>query len=940
MNKTKTSLLSALVLFATTVFGQYELIEKVAPQPGKPIIAYEKYKLLSNDLTLIIHEDHSDPVVHVQVAYHVGSARETNRISGFAHFFEHMMFQGSKNVADEEHFKFISKAGGNCNAFTAFDETVYHNNAPSNFTETLLWMEADRMATCLDGFTQAKFESQRNAVKNEKKQSYDNQPYGMLSEVLFKSMFANNTYEWTPIGFTDDLDIASYEDLRKFFLRWYKPNNATLVVSGDVNPEEVKAWVAKYYGSIKKGKPVRKAKMAAPILAYDQYIEIPDNIYLPLTLLAWPTVPEYHKDEQALSLLGYILAGNNSSPLYQKLVKTEDAVQVSASHSSLELAGFMEIDAVAAYGGLTTKEVETKIREVLADFDKNGVSLDELNKAKTVFKTNEINALDAVSAKSFKLSHWNMMLNKSYNLNDEIAGIDAVTVEDIMRVFRTYIKDKKCIVINVVPQAKQDEDTEKSKSVNPHGGEAKVPDPQYDGLTYEPPVDDFDRSQKPASKPVNSVKLPEYYQASFDNGLKIIGTQSTESPKIIISLNMEGGQMLETGKYPTGTASLTASLMDEGTVALTSEQFRNELDKLGSNIRFGSSATGTSVYVSCLKENLDATLKLLEGVLMTPRFDAADFKRIKKQTLEGLQSNKKDPSYMADVAYNKIIFKGTLIEEPSDGTFKSVSKIKIEDVKDYYNKFYSPNVASIVISGDISKEDALSRLEFLKKWTPKGVVIPSIGTMPKYDKVQIYLIDKPYAPQSVLTVAQDHIPYDYNGDFFKTNVMYFPLGGNFNSRLTMNIREEHGFAYSPQSAFTGNKYFGSYFWQADVRTNATDSAIREVMKEIVKYHKDGITDEELKFTKSSLLLADALRYESPNQKAAFLNRIISYNLPSTYVSEQMKIIDGMTTQDVNAIAQKMLHPTGMTIIVVGHAYKIRDSLNKLGYGKVKEMTID
>jgi zinc protease len=202
------------------------------------------------------------------------------------------------------------------------------------------------------------------------------------------------------------------------------------------------------------------------------------------------------------------------------------------------------------------------------------------------------------------------------------------------------------------------------------------------------------------------------------------------------------------------------------------------------------------------------------------------------------------------------------------------------------------------------------------------------------------LIDKPYAPQSVLTVAQDHIPYDYNGDFFKTNVMYFPLGGNFNSRLTMNIREEHGFAYSPQSAFTGNKYFGSYFWQADVRTNATDSAIREVMKEIVKYHKDGITDEELKFTKSSLLLADALRYESPNQKAAFLNRIISYNLPSTYVSEQMKIIDGMTTQDVNAIAQKMLHPTGMTIIVVGHAYKIRDSLNKLGYGKVKEMTID
>ncbi|MCB9252578.1 MAG: insulinase family protein, partial [Flavobacteriales bacterium] len=935
------------LLFVTCfgyTYAQYELIDKVEPQPGKAIISYEKYKLLSNDLTLIIHEDHSDPIVHVEVAYHVGSARESVRNSGFAHFFEHMMFQGSKNVADEEHFKMISTAGGTNNAFTAFDKTVYINTAPSNFTESLLWLEADRMATLLDGFTQAKFESQRNAVKNEKKQSYDNQPYGMLSEVLFKTMFANQTYEWTPIGYTDDLDIATYEDLRAFFLRWYKPNNATVVVSGDVNPENVKLWVNRYFGTIKKGDPVRNARPFKPILSYDQYVEIPDNIYLPLTLMAWPTVPEFHKDEKALEVLAYVLAGNNSSPFYKKFVETEDAVQASASNSSLELSGFIEIDVVAAYGGLTTKEVEARIREVLNEFESKGVSAEEVNKAKVVFKTRAINVMDGVQSKALELSHWHMMLDKKYNLNDQIAAIESVTPEDVMNVYRKYIKDKNCIIINVVPEQKQaeegDEENKPGKSVNPHANEKKVVDPQYTGLVYEAPVDDFDRSVKPKPQKVSEVKLPEYYQTTFDNGLKVIGTETNESPKVIVYFTIQGGQLLEGNKYPTGTASITAEMMTEGTETLTSEEFQNKLDNLGSTIRFSSGDISTTCYVSTLRKNLDETLRLVEDALFHPRFDAKDFKRIKKQTLEGIQSNKRNPSVMADIAYNQILFKGTLIEDAASGNFKSVSKIKLDDVKDYYKNYYSPKVTSLVISGDISKNEALQSVEFMKKWEAKDVVIPEIGKLPEMKKVQIYLIDKPYAPQSVITFAQHHIPFDYDGDYFKTSIMYFPLGGNFNSRLTMNIREEHGFAYSPQSAFWGNKYYGGYFWQADVRTNATDSAVREVMKEITKYKAEGITDDELAFTKSSLLLRDALKYESPNQKATFLDRIVTYNLPKDYVKQEVEIINQIKKEEVNAIAQRVLKPESISIIIVGNAYKVRKSLNDLGYGKIKEIKLD
>ncbi len=919
----------------------FELIEKVDAKPGKPFISYEKYRLKSNDLTLIIHEDHSDPIVHVEVGYHVGSARESVRNSGFAHFFEHMMFQGSKNVADEEHFKLISRAGGNNNAFTSFDETVYVNTAPSNITETLLWLEADRMGTHLEGFTQAKFESQRNAVKNEKKQRNDNQPYGMLNEVLFKTMFANNTYEWTPIGFTDDLDIASFEDLRKFFLRWYKPNNATLVVSGDVNPQQVKDWVNKYFSTIKKGKPAPKKRMPPVILAYDQYVEMTDNVYLPLTVMAWPTVPEFHKDEAALNVLGYVLSGNNSSPLYKKLVKTEDALSASASNSGLELAGLMTIDAVAAPGGLTTKEIEAKIREVLAEFETKGCSDEELNKAKVIYKTSAINVLDQVASKAYALNHWSMMTDKSYNLDKQIAAIETVTTADVLRVFRTYIKDKKCIVINIVPDPSNGErDTSVSKSVNPHAMEGKANDPQYDGLTYEPPVDNFDRSVKPTPGPVTAAMVPTYYEWKYDNGLKFIGTKTSESPKIIISINMSGGQLLETGKYPTGTASMTAELMTEGTTKLTSEEFQNELDKIGSNISFGSGETSNSCFVSCTKEHLDVTLKLLEDALYNPRFDPADFKRIKKQNMEGVQSLRKNPSAMADMAWNKILMKGTLLEEPNFGNFKSVKKISLSDVKDYYTKCYSPSISSVVISGDISEEDAKQKMSFLKNWKNLPVVVPPLGKTPTFDKVQIYLIDKPYAPQSVVTVTHNHLPFDYNGDYFKSNIMYFPLGGNFNSRLTMNIREEHGFAYSPQSGMFGNKYYGSFLWQADVRKNATDSAIVEVMKEIEKYKKDGITEEELTFTKSSLLLSDALRYESPNQKASFLSRIVTYDLPKTYIAEQKQIIDAITKAEIDALAKRVLHPEYMSIIVIGHAYKIRDGLNKLGYGKVKEITLD
>lgn len=942
----KKILLSALsmALFSVSQAQPLQLIEKVEPQKNKIVIPFEKYKLTSNDLTLIIHEDHSDPIVHVQVAYHVGSARESVRNSGFAHFFEHMMFQGSKNVADEEHFKIISEAGGTNNAFTSFDKTVYINTAPSNLTETMLWLEADRMGTHLDGFTQKKFENQRDAVKNEKRQRYDNQPYGMVSENLFKTLFANHPYEWTPIGFVDDLDAASFDDLRNFFLRWYGPNNATLVVSGDVNPEQVKEWVVKYYGSLQKCPTVKNQKTDAPLLPTDVYVPMADNIYLPLTYMVFPTIPEFSKDRAALDILGYILGGNNNSPLYQKFVKSEKAVQANASHQSLELSGMFGIQIVANYMGITFAEAETMVREVLADFAKNGVSDEELRKAKTIYKTSLVDELNSVSSKALQLSHWNMMLNKPYNMQDEIDLYENLSKEDIMRVFNRYVNNRKAVIINVSREATQvniEGDEEKSKSVNPHANEPKRTDPQYANLIYTPPTDNFDRAKKPTIPPAKEVKFPEYYTGKLDNGLEFIGTITAETPKVYMYLTIEGGHLLEADKkIKTGTAYLTAQMMDEGTKTLTSEQYSNALDNLGSTISFGAGNYSTTIFVESLKENLDATLSLLKEVLYTPRFDDADFQRIKKQNLEGVQNQKTNPSLTASKVFNKIMYKGTVLETYYTGDFKSLNKLTVEECKSFYDRFYSPSVTKLAVAGNITKEELMSKIDFLKSWAKKDVVIPAIPEIKLPEKTQIYLVDKPYAAQSTVMVGHPSLKFDYKGDQYKNTIMNFTLGGAFNSRINLNLREDKGYTYGARANFGANKHVGSYVFSSDIKKVATDSAITELLKEIKKFKTSGITADELTFTKSSVLLSEALDYETPNQKLSLMSSILQNNLPRDFSKEQQQIVNNITAAEVNALAQKYLMPENMIILVVGHAYKIRPGLEALGLGKIKELDTD
>jgi zinc protease len=947
MKSVKHSLLTVVFAFTvSSIFSQPTLVEKVEAKAGEKVIAYEKWKM-PNGLTILLHEDHSDPIVHVEVTYHVGSSRESPGKSGFAHFFEHMMFQGSDNVEDEEHFKIVSGAGGNMNGTTNRDRTNYFETVPSNYLETALWLEADRMGFLVDAVTEKKFENQRSTVKNEKGQNYLNVPYGTVGEVNDQNLYpAGHPYSWPTIGYTDDLDSSNLQDLRNFFLRWYGPNNAILTIAGDFVPERALKWVQKYFGSIPAGPVVKKLRVDRPILASDQYATIEDAINLPLTQFTFSSVPLYHKDEPALDMLASIMGGDNNSLFYKNFVKEEKAVQAAVFNPCFELAGQFTIQ-IVAFPSEELEETDKLIRSTIDQFEKEvlkgpGIA-EELKRAKSTMTSQLIDVMQSVQGKASSLTSWEMLMpGRKFNLDQDLARYNAVTKEDLVMVFNKYIKGKKAAVVNVIPKpydpSEDPEDRAKKVSFNPNAGMADPNASEYEGLTYNKAKDDFDRSVQPSPTAAIPARIPKYYKETFSNGLKVIGTNFKEFPKVSMLMEIKGGHLLEEDMNH-GVGALTASLMNEGTVKYSTEEITAELAKLGSVINFSSGTDNSRVVVQCLEENLDQTLALFEEMLLHPRFDPKDFKRVKKQTLEAIKNQRTSAALTANKAFFNVLYGNTILGSYFTGTYESVDKIDLDEVKAYYAKAYSPTVSNIVVVGPVTKEEIVPKLSFLKNWEKKEVTVPEFtkADFPKYEGTQVMLIDRPGAPQSEIRIGHLGHKFDYKGEHFKSTVMNFSLGGAFNSRINLNLREDKGFTYGARSFFTGGHNPGVFIASAGVRTSATDSAIVEFMKEINTYKTTGITNDELSFTKSSLLQRDILNYESPFQKANFLSNILEYNLPDSYVAEQQDVLSSLTQADINKLAKEQLKPDEMVILVVGNAYVVKKKMEELGYGKVKEL---
>lgn len=929
--------LSWILVMANTVSAQTKLIEKVEKLNDEVVIPYEKYEL-ENGLQLIIHEDHSDPLVHVDVTYHVGSAREELNKSGFAHFFEHMMFQGSDNVADEEHFKIVTESGGTLNGSTNRDRTNYYQTVPSNQLERMLWLEADRMGFFLDAVTQEKFEIQRATVKNEKGQNYLNRPYGMWREKTMDALYPHgHPYSWSTIGLLKDLDSANLTDLKNFFLRWYGPNNAAITVGGDVNPKEVIALVEKYFGSIPRGPEVSDLDIDPITIDSDRYIShVDSNIRFPALMLTYPSVPNMHPDEAALDCLSEILGTGQSSYFFKKFVLTQKAIQASAFHPTSELAGEFSMF-VLPYPGRSLADFEVEVRQILDDFAQNGVNENDLVKFKASRESNTINGLASVSGKVSQLAAYQYTFSNPNMINKDLQRYLDVTAEDVMRVFNEYIYKKPGVVLSYLPNeetapAKPD-NFEKDRTVdNPY------PITDYSGLKYNKASDDFDRSLKPEPGASPLVKVPEFWKEEFENGMKLIGTKSDEIPTVAIQINLDGGHKFDADDpAKSGLALITASLMNESTENYSAEEMQEELRKIGSSIAIYGDNNSTTVSINTLVKNLDRTLELVNEKLFRPAFNQEDFDRVIKQQMEGIIASQKDPSAIASQVFNRLLYGDEHIYSvPSSGIEETVQNISVEDIKDFYAKYFSPNLGEVVVVGAIEQEEILPKLNFLEKWKSKNVRVPKLPAAQAADKAKIYLVDKENAPQSQIRIGYvTDLTYDPTGEYYKTYLMNYPLGGAFNSRINLNLREENGWTYGARSYFSVSEDPGPYVATAGVLGTATDSSVVEFMKEIKEYRENGITEDELAFMRNSIGQRDARSYETPGQKAGFLSRIVHYGLDAGYVDEQTKIINTITKKELDALAEKHLKDENFYILVVGDGASNRSKLEKLGYELVE-----
>ncbi len=905
-------------------------VESSQAEEGKVKIPYQKYKL-NNGLTVILAPEDSDPLVHVDVTYHVGSAREEIGKSGFAHFFEHMMFQGSENVGDQEHFKIITEAGGTLNGTTNRDRTNYFETVPANQLEKMLWLESDRMGFLLDAVSQHKFEIQRSTVKNERAQRYDNRPYGLVWERISEALYPEgHPYSWQTIGYVEDLDRVDVNDLKAFFLRWYGPNNATLTIGGDLDVEQTLSWVNKYFGSIPRGPEVENAPKQPAKLTESKYITLEDRVQQPMVMIAWPTTYSGEESQASLDTLAEVLGGGTNSVLYQDLVKTQKAVDAGSFHDCAELSCTFFVYAMGDSGDKgDLSKLYDEVTQSLSKFSQQGVTQERLEQLTGKAEADAIFALESVQGKVTQLASNETFFGQPDMIEKQLEQIRAVTPESVEKVYQDFIQSKSKVTLSVVPKGKTDLVVKSATFVTPERTLPEYKKITDDQLAYRRATDSFERSvQPPVGDPVKAT-MPDLYELQFDNGSELLGAVSSETPTVMLQISLPAGtRYVEKGKE--GLAQLTASMLQEGTTKRSMEEIHAELDKLGSVISVGATSYTTDISVSALAKNLEPTLKIVEEVLLSPAFKQEDFARVKEQALEGLVYEHQSPNWLASQASRQVLYGDSVFARPKDGTMNGMSALTLNDVREFYASHYTPNGAQIAVVGDVSKQDIETKLAFWKNWQDEAAPEYEPQIIPELGESKIYLVDKPDAPQSVVMMVRQGMPYDATGEYFLGQLANFNLSGNFNSRINQNLREDKGYTYGAYGYFSGNSELGSVVFTAQVRADSTVASIIEMENELNEFSQAGMTDDELTFMRQAVGQKDALKYETPTQKAALISNIFEYNLDKDYLQQRNAIVEKVDKQTLNSLSQKWFDPNDYQIIVVGDAKSLLPQLEKLG----------
>jgi len=905
---------------------------------NKLSIDFEKYEL-SNGLNVVLHEDHSDPIVSMAILYHVGSNRETKGRTGFAHLFEHMLFQESEHVGQDQFFKKIQDAGGTLNGGTWEDGTIYYEVVPKNAMEMIMWLESDRMGYFINTVTESAFVNQQEVVQNEKRQRVDNNQYGHTNYVICKALFPDgHPYNWQVIGELEDLQHATVEDVKQFYRNFYGPNNATLVLAGDFDKNDAKAMIEKYFGEIKKSNDVQK--MEPMNVTLDKTIRLyhEDNFAKAAQLnMVWPAVQEYHPDSYALNFLAQLLSEGKKAPMYKVLEKEKELTSNQrAFNDAMELAGKFQIR-VTANDGVNLNDVENGIFEAFKRFEDEGITDRDIERVKAGLETGFYNGISSVLGKSFQLASYNAFTGDPGFITKDIDNILAVTKEDVMRVYEKYIKDKPYVITSFVPKGSLDQIAENSDKANVkeekivENVEKQVADADE---KFEMTPSEIDRMVEPAKSEQPSLKIPTTWTDELSNGMKVYGIEQDELPLVNFNIILKGGHLLDNFDK-IGVANLMTDIMMEGTKNKTPVELQEEIELLGANINMFTGDQSITISGNTLARNFEKTLDLVQEILLEPRWDEEEFNRIKVATVNRIIQREGNPSQVASQIFDRVLYgdENMLGYDPY-GSQESVNSITIDDLKNFYDKYYSPSIANFHVVGSVNKDRVMAALKGIETgWQAKEVNMPEYPVAEQTDNAKLLFYDVPNAKQSVIRIGYLALKRT-DPDYYPAQVMNYQLGGSFNGRVNMILREEKGYTYGARSFFGGTDIVGPFTATASVRTNATLESV-EIFRDEIKKYREGIPEEDLEFTKNALIKSNARRFETYFSLLGMLEDMSAYNLPADYVKKQEEIIRNMTLDQHKELAQKYLDPSRMIYMVVGDAATQFPRFANAGFDEVK-----
>lgn len=883
-----------------------------SPEPeASPIdIPYEKF-VLDNGLTVIVHQDRKAPIVAVNLWYHVGSKNEKLGKTGFAHLFEHLMFNGSENFNDD-YFQSLERIGAtDLNGTTNTDRTNYFQNVPVNALDLALWMESDRMGHLLGAIDQEKLDEQRGVVQNEKRQG-ENQPYGKTRQIIVENTYPKgHPYSWSTIGSMEDLNAASLEDVQEWFKTYYGPNNATIVIAGDIDVATAREKVEKYFGDIQPGPPIAKQQAWIARRTGEQRMTMEDRVPQARIYKVW-NVPEMGNIElDHLNLISDILASGKSSRLYKRLVYTDQiATDASAFYSPGEIGSQFRIQATAR-PGVDLAEVEKALDEELERLLRDGIEEKELRRVKTQFVAGFIRGAERIGGfggKSDILAQNEVYAGSPDFYKVTLERTQNVTAEELVETARKWLSDGAFIL-----------------EVHP-----------FPELMAS--AEGADRSSVPDVENPPDAVFPKMQRTTLNNGMEVVLVERKAIPVVSFQMMFDAGYAADQFAKP-GTANLAMTMLDEGTESRSALEISEELAMLGANLGAGSNLDVSSVSLSLLKTEMDASLDLFADVILNPAFPEQDFNRLKQQVLVGIQREKVTPIQMALRVFPELLYGDKHaygLPLTGSGTEASVSSMTREDLVKFHDTWFKPNNATLVVVGDVSMDEIKPALEKrFNGWKKGDVPTKNIGQVAHKSESSVYIMDRPGSEQSIIFAG--HIaPPKGNPDEIAIETMNTILGGAFISRINMNLREDKGWAYG---AFTfmwdakGQRPFIAY---APVQTDKTKESMQEIENELKGIlDANPVSEDEVDRAQQNQTLTLAGQWETNGAVLGSISEIVQYGLPDDYFTTYTKAVRSLNVDQVSAAAKKVINPDKLVWVIVGDREKIEPGIRELGFGEIK-----